>query len=409
MATDQPAAGDPRLPPAKRGDNAMFTTVHRRACEKWTHYPPDVLPAWVAEMDFAAPPPVVTAVREAVAGEQFGYPPHESTTGLGEAFAAWCARRYGVPVDPVRVHVVPDVLRGLVLALTEFGDEQAPVIVPTPCYPPFLRLAELTGRPVVEVALAGTGAARTFAYDAIAEAFGGGARTLLLCNPHNPTGRVWSEQELAAVAAIVNDNDGRVVTDEIHAPVVYTGYRHTPYAGVDGAARHTITVTSASKAFNIPGLNCAQLVTHNDRDEAAFQRVSPLRRYGASTLGMVANTACYRDGDAWLAAAVDYLDRSRRLLAQLVSDELPGVVFTPPQATYLAWLDCRATSFADDPAGFILDQARVAVSAGDAFGAAGGGHVRLNFATSHDQLGRIVTAIGAAARRGTPRAATASR
>ena len=238
----------------------------------------------------------------------------------------------------------------------------------------------------------------TLDLDAIDAAFTAGARALLLCNPHNPTGRVFTTDELAALAAVVDRHGGRVVADEVHAPLTYPHHRHIPYATVSGAtAEHTVTVTSASKAWNIAGLKCAQVVMTNHADAARWRSLPVFAVPGPTPLGITASTAAYRNGQAWLQDLVAYLDGNRRLLEQLLEAELPEVAYRAPEGTYLAWLDCRGLGV-DDPADLFLRSAGVAVSDGPPFGLGWEQHVRLNFATSSALLGQIVTALGSAAR-----------
>jgi cystathionine beta-lyase len=235
-----------------------------------------------------------------------------------------------------------------------------------------------------------------FDLDAIEAALGAGAGTVILCHPHNPLGRVFTREELAAFAEVVERHDARVVVDALHAPLVYPGTTYVPYAAVsDAAARHSITLVSASKGWNLPGLKCAQAVLTNQEDAGLWDRTSFLRTGGASILGILANRVAYEQADGWRRAAVSYLDGNRLLLAELLAELLPGVRYTAPEATYLAWLDCRALGL-DDPAGFFLQRAQVALSDGIHFGAVGRGYVRLNFATSRAILTRIVRRLAGA-------------
>jgi cystathionine beta-lyase len=238
----------------------------------------------------------------------------------------------------------------------------------------------------------------TLDLDAIDAALGSGASAVLLCNPHNPTGRVFTGQELGALAAVVDRRGARVIADEVHAPLVYEPFRHVPYATVsDAAAEHSITVTSASKAFNVAGLKCAQVVATNHADAARWRELAIFAVAGPTPLGIAATTAAYRDGGEWLRDLVRYLEGNRQLLLAGLEAELPAITCRPPEATFLSWLDCSALGL-DDPARFFLDHARVAVSDGPPFGPGCGQHVRLNFATSRALLEQIVTAMGAAVR-----------
>jgi cystathionine beta-lyase len=277
-----------------------------------------------------------------------------------------------------------------------FSEAGSGVVVPTPAYPPFFEVIELTGRPVLATPMIRDDRRDVLDLEAIDAALARGARSVLLCNPHNPTGRVFTVEELTALASLVDRHGARVVADEVHAPLVYSERRHIPYATVsDAAATHTVTVTSASKAFNLAGLKCAQVVMANHADAARWRDLRAFEVPGPTPIGIAASVAAYRDAGDWLRALVSYLDDNRRRLGDLLSANLPAITFRPPEATFLAWLDCSALGL-DDPARFFLDQARVALSDGPPFGKGCEQHVRLNFATSHALLERIVVAMGGA-------------
>jgi cystathionine beta-lyase len=247
------------------------------------------------------------------------------------------------------------------------------------------------GREVIQVPMATDGGRPVYDLDALDAAYRAGGSLLILCNPHNPIGRVLERDEMEAVAAVVDRHGGRVFSDEIHAPLVYDGHRHVPYASVsEVTAGHTVTAVSASKAWNLPGTKCAQLVLSNDADVATWARVGRTFEHGASNLGVVANIAAYDEGGPWLAEVLAFLDGSRRLLGELLADRIPEIGYTPPEGTYLAWLDCRALGLGDSPAAFFLEHAGVALTDGPACGEVGAGFVRLNFATPRPVLERIV-------------------
>jgi cystathionine beta-lyase len=233
--------------------------------------------------------------------------------------------------------------------------------------------------------------------DGIDAAFRAGGHLLVLVNPCNPVGRVYGADELAAVAVVAQRHGGRVFADEIHAPLVYPGGRHIPYASVSPvAARHCVTAVSASKAWNLPGLKCAQLIVTSDADAQAWESSWPLYEHDASTLGAQATIAAYRDGRAWLSDVVGYLDGSRHLLARLLAEHLPGVGYQVPEGTYLAWLDCRGLDLPPDLAAFFLERAGVLATNGAACGDAGQGFLRVNFATPRPILAEMIRQVGAA-------------
>lgn len=358
--------------------------------EKWTVHP-DLVGAFVAEADFGTAPAVRDALSAAVAAQRFGYATVREHRAMGTAFATFAADRYGWPVDPERVRPVADVMSAFRAAVLQFSRPGSAIVLPTPGYMPFLTMPALLGREVVQVPMVRDAGRWVLDLDGIDRALAAGAGTLLLVNPHNPTGRVLDAAELAAVTEVVDRNGARVFADEIHAPLVHPGHRHLPYAAASpAAAAHTVTAVSASKAWNIPGLKAAQLVLSNDPDVATWGRVRDEYEESAATLGVLAATAAYTDGRSWLAEAVDYLDGNRRLMADLVAEHLPGVRFDPPEGTYLAWLDCRDLGLGDHPGAFFAEQAGVAFTDGPLCGAAGRGFVRVTLATPRPVLREIV-------------------
>ncbi|MGW2329828.1 MalY/PatB family protein [Streptomyces sp. NPDC001700] len=361
---------------------------------KWTRHPPDVLPAWVAEMDYGTAPPVRDAVDAAVRHGAFGYPDDRSRQELKTACADWLGRTHRWPVDPGQVFPLPDVVHGVRVALEAHSAPGSPVILPVPAYPPLADVVRGSRRPLSEVPMSAVDGRPTLDPDAVDRAFAEGGRTLLLCNPHNPLGTVATARELRDIAAVVDRHGGRVVADEIHSPLVFPGHRHVPYASLsDTAAHHTVTLVSASKGWNIPGLMCAQAIVTSERDRARWSALPVAATGGVSPLGIVAGAAAYRHGGPWLAEVVRTLDTNRRLLADLLGEWLPAVRYRLPEGTYLAWLDFRALQLPAEPAEFWLRGARVALSAGRLFGASGAGHARLNLATSPHILDRIVRAM----------------
>ncbi|MGY1763872.1 MalY/PatB family protein [Geodermatophilus sp. SYSU D00779] len=376
-------------------DELTVAQLRRRGGLKWSLFP-DAIGAFVAEMDFGTAPAVTEALHAAVDIAAFGYLPPALLQGVSEAYAAWSADRYGWAVPPERVRPVADVLAGLAAAIEHFSRPGSPVVLPTPAYMPFLTLPPALGREVVQVPMARDGDRYVYDLDALDAAFRAGGHLLVLCNPHNPIGRVLEPAEMTAVAEVVERHGGRVFSDEIHAPLVYEGHRHVPYASLgEVPAGHAVSATSASKAWNLPGLKCAQLVLSNDADADLWARVGPHAEHGASTLGVVANTAAYTGGAGWLDDVLAYLDGNRRLLTDLVAEHLPGVRYTPPEGTYLAWLDCRELDLTE-PGAFFLERAGVALTDGLLCGAAGQQFVRLNVATPRPVLVQAVEQMGAA-------------
>lgn len=354
-----------------------------------------VLGADAAETDFGTAPAVASALHAAVDRGLLGYVSPRIELELREACAAWWGQRHEWRVGADDVRVVPDVIRALHLAIEHFSSPGAPVIVPVPAYSPFLAVPGLLGRRVIEVPMAVTDGRYEYDLDALEEAFRRGANLLILCNPHNPIGRVLTRDELAAISEVVARHAGRVFADEVHAPLVHDGRRHVPYASVSTeAAQHTLTAVSASKAWNLAGLKCAQVVLSNPADARRWSDLDRLATDGTSVLGLVGSTAAYRDSDAWLSSLLGRLATLRQELACQLQQHLPGVRYAPPEGTYLAWLDCTALDLGGaDAAQHFLERAGVSLVAGSTCGAGGEGHVRLNFATSSAVLKEIVRAM----------------
>jgi cystathionine beta-lyase len=375
--------------------DCSLDVLRRRRGWKWTEYPPDVIPAWVAEMDFDLAEPIKDAVREAITAGDCGYP---HPVGLGASYARFARQRFGWAPDPDLVYATPDVMTGVAEVLTEVTPHGSGVVINPPVYPPFFFRLKLAGRRVVEAPLERDAAGHyELDTDAVDRALAADdVAAYLLCSPHNPTGRVWSGQELATVADICARRGAVLIVDEIHAPLALAGSRHVPFLSLDldaGLASRTFTFTSASKGWNIPGLKCGLAVVGDRRAaEVLEHRWEALL---ASHLGILATMAAFDQGVPWLDAACAQLDENRSLLAKLAATHLPGVGYQPPEASFLAWLDCRAAGH-EDPAADILDRGRVAVNPGQDFGEQGRGFVRLNMGTSPTLLEEIVRRMGTA-------------
>ena len=377
--------------------------LRERGSLKWTAFGPETIGAWVAEMDFGTAPQIEAALHAAAGSGNLGYLPPGPRAELAAACAQWQQQRYGWQVPPEHVFPVPDVLTALELVLRHFSRPGSRLILPTPTYMPFLTVPPLHGRAVIEVPMARDSIRQRWVLDlaGLDRAFRAGGDLLVLCNPANPVGRVLTGDELAAVTELVDRHGGRVFADEIHAPLVYPGHRHLPYAASSAtAAGHTITATAASKAWNLPGLKCGQVIVGRAADATTWRRVGSAASAMPSLLGVAATIAAYRSGAGWLAGVLAYLDRNRRALAEQLAGELPQVRHDPPEGTYLAWLDCRDLPLAGEagPAAFFHRYAEVALVDGGGCGEAGQGYVRLNFATPLPVLRRAVSRMAQAVR-----------
>jgi cysteine-S-conjugate beta-lyase len=359
-----------------------LATLYERRSEKWSGYEPDVLPLTVAEMDFPLAPEVTAALHAAVDRHDLGYTaPTAARTGA--AFAGFAQRRLDWTVDPEQVTLVPDVMAGLIELCRALTGPGAQVAYFTPAYPPFY--AELP-QAQVELVQLPLDAAGAVDLEALEAALAGGVRVLLVVNPHNPTGQVVPLPVLEQIADLCITYDAWVLADEIHGPLVLEGATYTPWLEVSDAARSCgIALTSGSKAFNVAGLKAALVITASDRARHAVRRL-PLMTDRVGILGIIAAEAAFTAGDRWLDAVQARLAANRTLLGQLLAAELPEITWRPPEASYLAWLDCRGLALGDDPAAVFLARGRVALSRGLDYGPEGAGFVRLNFGTSSEHV-----------------------
>lgn len=356
---------------------------------KWGAVEPGVVPTWVAEMDYALAPPLVDALTAAVRRGTAGYPPF-GDGGVGAALTGYADRHWSWSPPADASVVVGDVIAGIRIAL-EVLCPPGPVVVPLPCYPPFRDVVAIAGRELVAVELDPDADDAALDLAAVEDAFRAGARTLLLCNPHNPLGRVTTPDELVALAALARRYDARVIADEIHGPLVLPGATFTPYLSVDDRG---ILVTSPSKTFNTAGLHCAQVVTLDPAEQARLRGVPLPQNHAYSPLGMIAAVVAWTDGDDWNKALVERLDAQRTLLGELLAEHLPDARMRPLEATYLPWLDLRAYGH-DDPATLALGHG-VRVGPGEHYQPGLVGHVRLNIATDARRLEQIVERLAAA-------------
>lgn len=363
-------------------DAITIEQLRARGSYKWSTYP-DAIGAFVAEMDFGMAPPIRQAIVDSIDRGFVGYPTPAVVREMGEACAQWQRERYGwdVPVEWIRP--IGDVLLALRAVIDHYTAPGSKVILPTPSYMPFLTIPPMHDREVIEVPLLIEDGRHVFDLDGIDRAFADGGGLLILCNPYNPVGRVFTRDELLAVSEVVERHGGRVFSDEIHAPLVFAPHRHVPYASISAAAAaHTVTSTSASKSWNLPGLKTAQVILSNEADAETWKIPVVTRNENtASNQGMIANAAAYYAGGEWLADTLEYLDGNRRLLGELLAEHLPGVGYTAPEGSYIAWLDARSLGIEGSPAEFFREHGGVALTDGRACGEAGEGFLRFILAT----------------------------
>ena len=351
---------------------------------KWLKYPADVLPMWIADMDFVSPEPVVRALQEFTARGVFGYPRFEDemsdSPGLREAVVERLRRLYGWQVAPEALVLVPGVVTAFNLAAHTFARPGGEMVVQPPVYGPILKAAEKAGLLRREAPLArAPDGGYAIDWDTFERAFNRQTAMFLLCNPHNPVGRVFTHEELARMAEVCLRLGVLICSDEVHAELVYPGRRHMPIACLaPEIEQQTITLIAPSKTFNLAGLQCSLAIIPNAEWRAAFIGARQGLTPWVNVMGLIAAEAAYRHGDEWLAQVMTYLEGNRDFLVRYVAANLPGVSLSAPEATFLAWLDCRATGLAQ-PFQAMLDGGRVACSNGSEFGTGGDGFVRLNF------------------------------
>lgn len=379
------------------GIDGVRTESESRALNgiKWKRYPDDVLPAWVADMDLAPPPFARAAVARLAELGDFGYTRH-STERLPELFRDWQVRYHGWEPELEEITIFNDVLHAIAVAIhlqTEPGDG---IALLTPIYPPFLKALDGAKRRFVAAPLEPDG--WRLDPDRLAASIDDGTRALLLCSPHNPTGRVFDATEREAIARVVVERDLLLISDEVWGDLTHPGNRHGPMPAVGGqlgeeVAARTITISSVSKAFNLAGLRCAVAHVGSPTLRQQLDALPPHTLGAVGSPGGEAATACWTEGHDWLAATRSFLTDRRDQLAKRLAEDLPEVTWNIPEATYLAWLDFSALELGHEPQEWLLEHAKVALSPGTDFGPGGQGFVRLNTATSVELLDRMVDRI----------------
>ncbi|SNT45470.1 MalY/PatB family protein [Rhodococcoides kyotonense] len=363
-----------------------MTTLRRRTSEKWRTHPDDVLPMFVAEMDFSLAPSISAALHAAIENGDTGYvDPHD--LGTAQAFASYASDVWGWPAQPERMGYATDVSVVIVESLRRLIEPGDGVIINPPIYPPFFDLVPEAGGTVVEVPLSDDGEQYSLDLDGIDRALAAGARAVLLCNPHNPVGLVHSHETLTELSRVVAHHGAVVVSDEIHAPLTHHGATFTPYLTVSDAARaHGIAAESGSKAFNLAGLKSALFVAESDRMTDLIRGLPEEVTFRAGLLGLMATREGFTHGREWLNDTITTIESNFTLLEQQLAEKLPQVHVRRPKSTYLAWLDMRDLGWGDDPADYALRHAKVALSDGISFGKEGKGFARMNLACAPETI-----------------------
>jgi len=361
--------------------------------EKWNAYPADVIPLWVADMDFISPEPVIRALHARVEHGVFGYPgglgnQPDDLPGFRQLIVDRMAQRFNWTIEPQDVLLIPGVIVGFNLASYCTASPGSAVLIQTPVYPPILHAAKTTSCAYQEMELTlELDGSYSIDWQVFENAITGDTQVFILCNPHNPVGRVFRTDELERMAEICLRKNVVVCSDEIHADLVYPGYRHIPIAALHPEiAQNTITLIAPSKTYNLAGLQCSVAIIQNRELREKYLA----SRHGlvpwVNLMGLTAAQAAYQYGDEWLAQLLEYLRINRDFVHDFVNNELPGIRMSCPEGTYLAWLDCRGAGIDENPYKFFLEKARVALQDGESFGKGGEGFVRLNFGTRRSLL-----------------------
>jgi len=356
------------------------------------------LSAWVADMDVEVPDFIKEAVIERIEVGGLGYGFYDEPIPVLEAFKSRMDTAFGWSIDTEDVMRVHDVIQGLEWVLHTLTPPGSEIVVQTPVYPPFYSSVEGTGRNWVANPLLENEEGWALDFDHLAEvAARDNVSALLLCHPHNPCGYVMTSADLAQIIEIAELNNLLVISDEIHCDLVYSPHKHVPTASISElAAQRTVTLTAATKTFNMAGLRMAFIHSSSRQYSPQLKEIRPRMIGGINGLGQVATAAGWEKGDAWIAELVEGLDHNRHLLAEMLSEHLPQIRYRPPQATYLSWLDCRDLGLGDNPAEIFMSRGKVALNSGLDFGVEGTGYVRLNFATSPEMLAMIVERMASA-------------
>lgn len=360
---------------------------------KWRYYQDDVLPMWVADMDFRSPEPVIRALKERVEHGIFGYP--QSITGkpdelpeLRQLIIERLETMYNWQIEPQDILFLPGVVKGFNLACHALATPDEALLIQTPVYAPILHAAETTGIQHQEMELSRqVDGSYNVDWEAFEASFSPQTRVFILCNPHNPVGKVFRQDELERFAEICLQRGVVICSDEIHNDLIFSGHRHIPIACLGPeVAQNTITLMAPSKTYNLPGLQCSIAIIQNqnlrERYLAARKGLLPW----VNLMGLVAAEAAYRDGQDWLDQLMIYLEANRDYLYEYVQSELPDIKMGKPEGTYLAWLDCRQTGIEGNAYKFFLEKGRVAFNEGESFGRGGEGFVRLNFGCTRSTL-----------------------
>jgi cystathionine beta-lyase len=371
---------------------AELSTHHS---EKWRAFAPDVIPLPVAEMDFPVAAPIRELLHSMVEHSDMGY--LGAIPELGNSFASFADKRWNWTVDPTRVRVATDVGVGVVEILRVFTNPGDGVLISSPVYQNFYTWINETKVKCIDVPFIHQQAddvslAWSIDWEGIEEAYSSSIKVHLLCSPHNPIGRVYTQEELSKFVALAVKYNVLIISDEIHSPLEYSDHPFVPILTLGAEAQsQCVVVTAASKGWNIAGLKCAIIVSGSEAMHEKLNALPPALHYRASLLGAFATAVAFDKCAPWLDTVINQLDHNRNLITKLITEHLPEVIYNPPQHSYLAWFDLSALNLGDEPTAVILDKTKVALNAGHIYGAQWGQFARMNFATSPEIIAQAIT------------------
>lgn len=369
-----------------------LSKLRQRKSTKWREYDADVLPLPVAEMDYPIAEPIIEAVTEMMRRSDAGY--LGKFPELGEAFAGFAMRRWNWQVQPESIRIATDVGVATIEILRTLGSPGDRVVVMPPVYPAFYNWVKEIHFPMVEAPLIRNGVTYSIDFTAVEREFAAGAKFFIISNPHNPLGMIFTRNDLQTIAVLAEKYNVTILSDEIHAPLTYSGVTFTPFASVnDEAKERVITLTSASKSWNLAGLKCSIFFTESKELHEKLEPLVKGIRHRASLIGAVGHVAAFAHSDDWLDSAIATMEASHNFLHTLIQEKWPNVKISTPKNSYLSWIDFSETKLGEDPALEILEKARVALSSGIPFGSGGQNHARLNFATSDEILEEAINRI----------------
>ena len=372
-------------------DSITIEQARRKGGSKWGRYANDVLPSFVADTDFNLPPPIREAFARQLEYQDYGYSLQMNERDLAGIYADWAKRRFNWQVDEASIEPLVDIVQGIYLCIQQYTQPGDGIVTLTPTYPPLWNAVGDTGRRLIASTLSATQGNYEIDFDDLRHQIDSHTKMFILCNPHNPTGRVFSRDELENLASIVVEHDLIVLSDEIHADIVFAGHRHIPFSSISPeVASRTITLTSATKSFNLGGLRFAIAIFGSQILQDKFDLLPRGMIGGLNSLGMTATEIAWRDCGDWLDAKVEYLQDNRDFVIQQLQTRAPQIRCLSPQSTFLAWLNCEDVELNEDPFTHFLNTGKVALNSGPDFGPGGADYVRLNFGTSRQILTEII-------------------